>query len=172
MSRIYIPATMFLLLVFEGTVFQLLTPHSPDIFLVPRFLIVMIVLIGIHLGRYSGMTYGIIFGLIYDIVYSQLLGVYMFGFGFIGYIFALYHKRIQDSLLIQLLIIIVAITFFDSYQFGLYRLIGMTELPIEAFIYKRYIPTLILNTAFAILIYYPIKRLFVYVKKQMKLRER
>lgn len=96
----------------------------------------------------------------------------MFGFGFIGYMFALSFKRVQDSLLLQLLLINVAIVLFDSYQFGLYRFISLTDLTIEAFVYSRILPTLALNSAFAILIYFPIKRLLDYVLKQKSLRER
>lgn len=172
MSRIYIPSVMFLLLVFEGTIFQMFVPPTLDYVFVSRFLIVMLVLIGIHFGRYQGITYGIIFGCIYDIFYTQLLGVYMFGFGFIGYMFAWSLKRIRDSLLFQLLLINIAIALFDSFQFSINRFIHLTDMSFEAFIYERLIPTLVLNSAFAILIYYPVKRLFQYVEKQRSLRER
>lgn len=172
MSRIYIPAFIFILLVIEGTLFQLITPsHTINVTLVPRFLVVMIVLIGIHFGRYSSIVYGIIFGLLYDIVYTQLLGVYMFGFAFIGYVFVNSHKRIQDSLMVQLLIILSAVTFFEYYQFGLYRLIGITEMSAQLFLLERLVPSVVLNSAFAILVYYPAKRLFEYVKRQANLRE-
>lgn len=107
MSRFYIPTFIFLLLVIEGTWFQLITPshHDIDVTLVPRFLVVIIVYIGIYFGRHSSLVYGLVFGLIYDIVYTQLLGVYLFGFGFIGYAFAYSYKQIQDSLLFHLLIV-------------------------------------------------------------------
>ncbi|NEU29770.1 rod shape-determining protein MreD [bacterium LRH843] len=173
MSRVYIPAAVFILLVIEGTLFQLLTPpQNVDLILVPRFLVVMIVLIGIHFGRVSSVTYGLIFGLLYDVVYTQLLGVYMFGFAFIGYVFAYHHKRIQDSILIQLLITSFAVIFFDYYQFGLYRLIGITDMSAELFLSVRLFPSILLNSSFMIIIYYPVKTLFDYVKKQENLRDR
>src|SRR5690606_22191464 len=97
---------------------------------------------------------------------------YMFGFGFIGYMFAWSLKRIRDSLLFQLLLINIAIALFESFQFSINRFIHLTDMSFEAFIYERLIPTLVLNSAFAILIYYPVKRLFQYVEKQRSLRER
>lgn len=174
MSRIYIPAAVFILLVLEGTLFQILilSNHTIEMTLVPRFLVVMIILIGIHFGRQSSIVYGMIFGFFYDVVYTQLLGVYTFGIAFIGYVFVYYHKRIQDSLLIQLLIIVGAITFFEYYQFGLYRLIGITEMAAPLFVLERLVPSIVLNSVFAILIYYPTKKLFDYVKRQENLRER
>ncbi len=174
MSRIYIPAFVFILLVIEGTLFQLVTPsdYTVAVTLVPRFLVVMLVLIGIHFGRSSSIVYGITFGLFYDIVYTQLLGVYTFGFALIGYACAYSQKRIQDSFLIQLLIIVVAVMFFEYYQFGLYRLIGIADMSSQLFLMERFLPSIVLNSAFAILIYYPVKKLFEYVKRQANLRDR
>ncbi|MCM3715098.1 rod shape-determining protein MreD [Alkalihalobacillus oceani] len=172
MSRFYIPGLVFVLLIVEGTLFQLMTPTHTDSVLVPRFLIVMVVLIGLHFGRQSSLFYGLAFGFCYDIVYTQLLGVYAFGLAFIGYFFIFFSKRIQDSLLIQLMLVLSAILFFEYYQYGLYLLIGLTDLPASSFAIERLLPSLILNSAFAILIYYPARKLFEHVKKQANLRAR
>jgi rod shape-determining protein MreD len=173
-SRFYIPTLVFILLVIEGTIFQLVTPpqNEMDVTLVPRFVIVMIVFIGIHFGRFSSIVYGLAFGLIYDIVYTQLLGVYMFGFGFIGYACAYTYKQIQDSLFFHLLLMLAAVSFFEYYQFGLYKLIGITDLQANLFFYERFLPGIILNIAFAIIVYYPVKKLITHVSKQASLRER
>ncbi|WP_332689503.1 rod shape-determining protein MreD [Halalkalibacter lacteus] len=174
MSRFYIPTLVFLLLVIEGTLFQLVTPYQHDIgvTIVPRFIVVMLVLIGIHFGRYSSIIYGLVLGLVYDIVYTQLLGVYMFGFGFIGYAFAYTYKLVQDSLLLHLLFVALAVSIFEYYQFGLYRLIGITDLSAIHFFNERFLPGLVLNIAFATLVYIPVKKLFQYVGKQASLRQR
>ncbi|MDT8859525.1 rod shape-determining protein MreD [Alkalihalobacillus sp. MEB130] len=174
MSRFYIPAFIFLLLVIEGTLFQIITPshHDIDVTIVPRFLVVMVVFIGIHFGRNSSILYGIAFGLIYDIVYTQLLGVYMFGFGVIGYAFAYSYKQIQDSLLLHLVLVAAALSLFEYYQYGLYRLIGITDMGALMFFHERFWPSMLLNMVFAIIIYYPVKRLFSHVERQASLRER
>ncbi|WP_332629271.1 rod shape-determining protein MreD [Halalkalibacter flavus] len=174
MSRFYIPTFVFLLLVIEGTLFQIITPshHDMNVTLVPRFLVVMIVFIGIHFGRYSSIVYGLVFGLIYDIVYTQLLGVYMFGFGLIGYAFAYTYKQIQDSLFFHLLFATVAVSLFEYYQYGLYRLIGLADIGAVLFFHERFLPGLIVNVSFAIIIYFPAKKLFSYVQKQASLRDR
>ncbi|WP_227936716.1 rod shape-determining protein MreD [Alkalihalobacillus deserti] len=174
MSRFYIPTLVFSLLVIEGTIFQLVTlsNNEIDVTLVPRFVVVMMVFIGIHFGRFSSLVYGLAFGLMYDIVYTQLLGVYLFGFGFIGYAFAYTYKQIQDSLLFHLILMLAAVAFFEYYQFGLYKLIGITSLPANAFFYERFLPGLVLNFAFAVIIYYPVKKLISHVSSQASLRER
>jgi rod shape-determining protein MreD len=173
-SRFYIPTFILLLLVIEGTLFQLVTPyqHNIDVTIVPRFIVVMLVFIGIHFGRYSSIVYGLIFGLVYDIVYTQFLGVYMFGFGFVGYAFAYTYKLVQDSLLLHLLFVTLAVSIFEYYQYGLYRLIGITDLSAVLFFHERFLPGLVLNIAFAILVYFPVKKLFQFVEKQASLRQR
>lgn len=174
MSRFYIPTLVFVLLVIEGTIFQFMTPsqNEIDVTLVPRFVVILIVFIGIHFGRFSSMIYGLAFGLIYDIVYTQLLGVYLFGFGLIGYAFAYTYKQIQDSLFFHLILMLAAVAFFDYYQFGLYKLINITDLPANQFFYERFLPGFGLNFAFAVIIYYPVKALISHVMSQARLRAR
>ncbi len=158
----------------EGTIFQFLNPvmMNQDTLTVPRFLIVLLVFIGIHIGRSASIPYGLCFGLLYDVVYTPILGVYLFGFGIIGYMFALSHKRIQDSIVFQIFLALIAVFLFECYQYGLFQLIGITDMESSFFWQTRVIPTILLNGAFAILAYYPVKKLLSYVKLQASLRER
>ncbi len=81
MSRTYLPLLMLVFLIIEGTLYQwILAFYGIESLLVPRFLIVLLVFIGIYSGRASSIIYGLCFGILYDIVYTELLGVYMFGF--------------------------------------------------------------------------------------------
>lgn len=173
-SRIYIPGLVFFFFVMEGTLFQLLVPNDKGdlVEFVPRFLIVLVILVGIHFGRATSLLYGLVFGLMYDIVYTQLLGVYLFGLGLIGYFLVFPYKRVQDSLLAQLGLIVVAIVFFEYYQYGLFLLIGGTDLAPALFAQSRLLPSVVLNSVFAILLFYPFYRITEHVKKQASLRER
>ncbi|WP_100404989.1 rod shape-determining protein MreD [Bacillus solitudinis] len=174
MSRTYIALIMLLFLVIEGTLFQFVIPdnYNQELIFVPRFLIVILVLIGIHMGRYTSVIYGLIYGMFYDVIYTELLGVYVFGFGLIGYLFALTNKRVQDSILLQLLLIVTAVCLFECYQYGLFQIIGITDMAGELFFKQRLVPTAVLNGAFAILIYYPFKKIVNYVKLQANMRDR
>lgn len=174
MSRAYIPIVVFLFFVIEGTFVQLLFPHHHgwSYVFVPRFMIVFIILIGIHFARSLSLVYGLIIGLMYDVVYTQLLGVYLFGFATVGYFFVFPYKQIQDRFLLQLAIIIVALVFFEYYQYGLYLLIGLSDTPHHVFLQERLLTSVVLNAAFAILCYYPFLKLMNYVQKQEKMRTR
>ncbi|GAF64071.1 rod shape-determining protein MreD [Bacillus sp. TS-2] len=173
MSRAYLSLLLFVFFVIEGTIFQYIT-HSieNEYMVVARLVVVLLVFIGTFMGRSASIFYGISFGLLYDVVYSDLLGVYLFGFGLIGYLFSMPYKRIQDSLIYPILLSVGAVLFIEFYQYGLFLLIDYTSMPINQFLNERLWPTLVGNVCFAILFIYPAKRLITYVLQQSKLRER
>ncbi|KGA97606.1 cell shape-determining protein [Alkalihalobacillus alcalophilus ATCC 27647 = CGMCC 1.3604] len=173
MSRYYLSLLLFFVFIVEGTIFQFITQAIEGQFIVvARFIVVLLVFIGIYLGRSSSIFYGLIFGLLYDVVYTDLLGVYLFGFGLTCYLFSLSFKRVQDSLVLPLLLSVVAVCFIEFYQYGLFLLIDITEMPVSTFLEIRLWPTLIGNLCFAIIMYYPIKKLVAHIVQQSKLRER
>ncbi|WP_017726792.1 rod shape-determining protein MreD [Halalkalibacterium ligniniphilum] len=174
MSRFILPLILFGLLVLEGTLIQLFIPErfQADFIMVPRFIAVMLVFIGIFLGKSSALLYGIGFGLLYDVVYTNILGVYAFGFGLLGYSFALTYKWLQYSNVTQAGLAIFAVALLEYYQYGLFLIIGITEMEGMRFFQERLLPTLALNGAFAILTVYPMRRLLQYVKRMASLREK
>ncbi|WP_100373631.1 rod shape-determining protein MreD [Bacillus sp. FJAT-45037] len=174
MYRAYLPTLLLLTLVIEGSLYQYFLPErlGANYIIVPRFLLVSLVLIGIYLGRSTGLLYALCFGLIYDVVYTELLGVYMFGFAVVGYAFALSYKQIQDSILVPLILSLVAVALFEYYQYGLFRLISITDMGAQVFVLERLLPTIVLNIGWAILMLYPIKKLCVHIQHHSSLRER
>lgn len=121
MSRYYPAALLLFLLVIEGTIVPNAVANflQMDAVMVPRFLIVVIVFIGIFIGRKESLILGLIFGCIYDIVYTEFLGIYAFGLGFIGYLFAFSTKRIQDSVIVPIVLSCVAIIFLNTINIAL-----------------------------------------------------
>lgn len=174
MSRYYLAALLLFLLVFEGTIMPnaISSTFQLDVTMVPRFLVIVIVFAGIFIGRTQSFIHGLIFGFIYDIVYTEFLGIYAFGFAFIGYMFALTTKRIQDSIAVTLLLSCLAVVFFEYYQFSILQMLGVTEWSGMKFAEQRLLPTVILNGAFAILALYPIRRLMNHINHQANLRRR
>ncbi|MCM2675165.1 rod shape-determining protein MreD [Alkalicoccobacillus plakortidis] len=174
MSRYYVAALLLFLLVFEGTIVPNAVANflKLDVVMVPRFLIIVIVFVGIYIGRMQSLTLGLIFGFIYDVVYTEFLGIYAFGFAFIGYIFAFSTKRIQDSVLVPIVIACIAVVFFEYYQYGILQMLGVTDWSAGQFAKNRVLPTVIFNGAFAILTLFPIRRLIQHVNRQADLRQR
>ncbi|MDQ0208002.1 rod shape-determining protein MreD [Alkalicoccobacillus murimartini] len=174
MSRYYVAALLLFLLVIEGTIVPNAVANflQIDAIMVPRFLVVVIVFIGIYIGRSQSLIHGLIFGFVYDVVYTEFLGIYMFGFAFIGYIFAFSTKRIQDSVLVPIVLACLAVVFFEYYQYGILQMLGVTNMTGGHFANSRLLPTVLFNGAFAILALFPIRRLIYHVNQQTDLRQR
>ena len=174
MSRYYIAALLLFLLVVEGAIVPNAIANflQLDVTMVPRFLIVIIVFTGIYIGRTQSFIHGLIFGFIYDIVYTEFLGIYAFGLAFIGYAFAFSTKRIQDSLLVTVILACLAVVFFEYYQYSILQMLGVTDWSGMKFAEMRLWPTLIFNGAFAIIAILPVRRLMYHINRQTDLRRR
>ncbi len=167
MIRLVLPLFVFLLFVFEGTIFQIFAPERFGVTLsyIPRFTVVAIVFIAIFFGRTQGVFYGIIFGLLYDVVYTEMLGVYMFITGLIGYVFALSYKPFQRSFFLSVITTAVAVCVLEYFLYGLFLLLGLTSLTPESFAWNRLFPTVALNLLFATIIMLPIRKFSMYLQR-------
>ncbi|MBU8905038.1 rod shape-determining protein MreD [Desertibacillus haloalkaliphilus] len=167
MIRYLLPMIVFCLFIFEGTIFQVFSPsaYGSDLLLVPRFVVVMIVFIAIFNGRGYGLVYGMIFGIFYDVIYTNLLGIYTFALGLVGYSFALGFARVKRSYALIVILTLLAVVFVEYFVYGLYTLIGHIEVVHEVFLSTRLLPGVILNGVFAALIAYPLKKFLLYIKR-------
>ncbi|WP_078391821.1 rod shape-determining protein MreD [Shouchella patagoniensis] len=174
MSRAYLSFVLLILLVAEGTLlpYTLQNYTDPSQYIVPRFSLMAIVLIGLYSGKQAGLVYGLVFGLIYDIVYTNYLGIYMFGFACLGYVFAVPLKAVKESALWAVMLCIIGVFLFEYYQFGIFYALGVADLSGSLFFLDRLLPTLILNSAFAILTVLPFRKLVYHVNEQASFRDR
>jgi len=83
----WINLTIFLLFLFEGSIFQFINPsyHGSNVAIVPRFVLTAIILVSIFKDRKYAFALGIVFGLLYDVVYGDFIGLYTVGLAGIGY---------------------------------------------------------------------------------------
>ena len=79
---------LFIFFLIEGTIFQVFVPDAwgYSFTIVPRFVLVGIVFIGLYLGKNTGLLFGLIFGILYDIIYTNMIGVYTLSMGMVGFI--------------------------------------------------------------------------------------
>ncbi|SDH96184.1 rod shape-determining protein MreD [Alteribacillus persepolensis] len=174
MTRFLLPAVVFVLFVLEGTWFQIFVPamEERDYTLVPRFVLIAVVLISIFRGPGIGVLFGVTLGVLYDFVYTDLLGIYMFSLGFVAYISAFTYTAVRISYLWQMVIILSAIFIFEWMTYGLYYVIGYTDMLFEDFFLIRLVPSWILNGAAALLLLYPFQRLFRKLDEYEALQQR
>ncbi|WP_026671467.1 rod shape-determining protein MreD [Alkalihalobacterium bogoriense] len=174
MIRFILPALVFLFFILEGTVFQVFSPerYGASFVLIPRLVLISTVIIGAFRGRVSGVCYGLIFGLLYDIVYTEILGVYMFSMGLIGYICSLPYKLVQQSFFLLACIIMVAVSIQEYYLYGMYTMLGVAYISPDQFFYERFLPTFIFNIVISIIIIVPLQKLNRYVEEFEKQLEK
>ncbi|WP_444683958.1 rod shape-determining protein MreD [Alkalicoccus luteus] len=163
MTRFILPAALFFLLVFEGTVFQVFAPDNRGsaLELVPRFMFILIMLTGIIRGRSYSLFYGIIFGILYDIVYSPVLGIYTFGFGFFTYLFSISNSYVKRRPSVTALLVTAAVIGLEYYIYGMMLLLGITALPHEAIFTSRLLPSFIMNGLLAAILAVPVRAWFI-----------
>lgn len=161
--------TIFLLFVVEGTIVQVFSPDRWDIsiFMIPRFVVVLLIFAALFLGRRHGLLLGLIFGLLYDLVYGGVIGVYAFPMGLIGYFSGLSFKLFQQNIFVILFTVLVSLVAYEFMVYGILTLINFVQMDIYSFFFQKVIPTLILNIIFAILIAYPVRNILL----QMKLED-
>ncbi|WP_240374726.1 rod shape-determining protein MreD [Bacillus piscicola] len=174
MIRFVLPFILFILFLVEGTWFQIFVPFSTnqEIVLVPRFLLIAVVLIAIFRGPLTGVIIGAASGLLYDFVYTDLLGIYMFSFGFTAYLSSFTYRTVRVSYIWQLIIILGAILIFEWVTYGLYYMIGYTDILFEEFFRTRLVPSWLLNGGAALLFLYPFRKLFEKLEEYEELQQR
>lgn len=174
MIRFLLPVVMVVLFVLEGTWFQIFVSPSldHDIVLVPRFVLIAVVFISIFRGPGTGVLFGVVGGILYDFVYTDLLGIYMFSLGFTAYISSFTFTSVRISNLWQMVILIGAIFIFEWMTYGLYYVIGYTDILFEEFFMIRLLPSWILNGLAAMLLLYPFHKLFQKLVEHEALEQR
>ncbi|MDM5315707.1 rod shape-determining protein MreD [Fictibacillus sp. b24] len=170
MKKILLPFLIFLAFISESSLVQAFLPHenSMDWQLIPRFSMVMILFVAIYLNTTYGLLYGLAFGLLTDLLYTDIIGVYLFSMAATAYITSVFSRYLFGNLIVTLLLSIVGVSILEFFVYGLNSLIGISNQMIDVFLYKRLLPTLILNGLFAILIYYPFVKQLNQIKDTLK----
>ncbi len=160
MIRFLLPLLTYLLFISESTLMQVFTPQhvESDTLLIPRFVVVMVCFIGMFVSPVRGVVYGIAFGLLYDLIYTDLIGVHMFSMGLTAYLTTFIARYFHGNIFVTLFVLIIGLSAFEFLVYGLYSLINIANMMLETFVYQRYLPTLLLNSVFVVLVYYPLRK--------------
>ncbi len=170
MKKILLPFLIYLAFISESSLVQAFLPHenSMDWQLIPRFTMVMILFVAIYLNTTYGLLYGLAFGLLTDLLYTDIIGVYLFSMAATAYVTSVFSRYLFGNLIVTLLLSVVGVSILEFFVYGLNSLIGISNQMIDVFLYKRLLPTLILNGLFAILIYYPYVKQLNQIKDTLK----
>jgi rod shape-determining protein MreD len=126
---------------------------------VPHLALFGFVLFSYYFPKQPMQLYAVLFGLLFDSYYSGILGVYAVAFAVIVYFVKKMQRFLAENVFVLALLFIVAIVMVDSFVFGFYSLMDITQLDFSAFASERLGPTIVLNIVLFIVIYYPLFKL-------------
>ena len=125
---------------------------------VPRFLLVVLIMMGIYYFRNVTLIYAAIFGLLFDIYFTGVIGAYLFIFPIAVYAASKMMKVFQINILTSGLAILIIVALVETLIYALNILLFDVKITTTQFLYNRLIPTLILNLIFYLLIFFPLSR--------------
>lgn len=173
MVRYLLPFLVFFSFLIEGTWFQIfVNTSSGEVEWVPRFTLLLVIFTSIYRGPGAGIILGLFAGALYDLTYTDLLGLYIFSFGLVAYLCSYPFRGIKSSLVLQLSVVIGALVIFEWMTYGIYYVTDYTNVVFADFFVWRLMPSLLLNTAAAALLYLPLQKLFIYIEKSEKIWQR
>ncbi|MBP1995917.1 rod shape-determining protein MreD [Paenibacillus eucommiae] len=154
---------LFFVFILEGTIISWILPASwqtTHLFIAPHFTLVLIIFIGLFVHRHTALIYGLIFGLLHDFIYyGNMLGIYSFAMGLVGYLAGLVQRRQPNLVFYNLLIIGLGQLLFEFINYGLNRLFSIMETDLQFAFFYYMLPSVLLNLLFALLVYVPLRKL-------------
>ena len=153
----FIPVVLYVLLILDGFLINAFPGQfvSEEYILVPHLSLFGFVLFSYYFPKQPMQLYAVLFGLLFDSYYSGILGVYAVAFAVIVYFVKKMQRFLAENVFVLALLFIVAIVMVDSFVFGFYSLMDITQLDFSAFASERLGPTIVLNIVLFIVIYYP-----------------
>ncbi|WP_366247244.1 rod shape-determining protein MreD [Terribacillus aidingensis] len=158
MKKLYLPLIMLLIVCFEGVATAMLPEQfiGGDTWLIPHWSLLFLVLIAMLYdldNSYYSLLYALIFGLLKDIVYTDMLGVYMFTYGFSIYLILELRRVLHGNILVAAVLGMLSIVFADIIGYFIYHLIGITPLGFGTYLLHRLLPTLGANLIMLVILY-------------------
>ncbi|WP_188206287.1 rod shape-determining protein MreD [Alkalibacillus aidingensis] len=158
MKVFLLPLFMFLFLVLESVAVELIpqTWWLSNLYYIPHWTLILAALMVVFYDQehsYVGLLNGIVFAFIIDLAYTNVLGVYLLGYGIALYLIHVLKRFFHRNMLVMLLFIVIALVSADFIIYGLYLVIGQISLDLNDYLLSRLIPTVMINILFLLLIY-------------------
>lgn len=160
-----LPLVIYLLLMLDGFLLNVFAKQflNEDYTLVPHLVLLGFVLFSFYFPKQPMQLYAIAFGLLFDSYYTGILGVYIVAFSVVVYLIKSIQRHLSENVFVVVLLFILSIILVDSFVFGFYSVVGITQMDFSTFAAVRLGPTLVLNIAFFIVGYYPLVKLIAWM---------
>lgn len=107
-------------------------------------------------------------GAVVDVYFTGILGLDLFLFPLIVELTKILSRYFSPSFLTIILIYFIDIVVFVSLTYIAYLLVGITQMDLSDFLIYTLTPTLALNLVYFVVLYWPIRRLFVWALSKKK----
>ncbi|WP_040228948.1 rod shape-determining protein MreD [Bhargavaea cecembensis] len=161
MIRLAVPL-IAVVLFFVEPVFGLFSPIEIGgnyYYLVPRFLIMYLIFVGVYYSRQRAVIYGIIFGLLYDMFHIDIIGLYAFLYPVLCLLACWIIKHIHRHIAVVTIISLVLVAVLETALYLFFSLIGFISVGFDEFLSTRLLPTMIANSVFLIMLGWVFKML-------------
>ncbi|WP_341779631.1 rod shape-determining protein MreD [Levilactobacillus sp. HBUAS70063] len=166
--RFGFPIGLFLMLFLDGSISQVFSVHlfnTPSVMV--SHLVVLWLVCGVLFEETMPMPlakWAIAAGIVFDLYYTGIFGVYVFVFPLVVYVTRVIVKYISPNFLSGLLIYFIDITIVEALSFVASRVVHMTAMSGSAFLVNTLGPTLALNLAMFVVLYFPIRAVYNWLK--------
>lgn len=161
--RYIFPIGLFIAVFLDGTLTHVCSSWmiTPTSFAECRSVLLWIFM-AICFGEVEHMIPWVIFaGFIYDMYYTGILGIYILLLPLMVYITRWIVQFFEPSFVVLLLIYLIDITILTTMGYAMNLLTGLTSVSTTTFIGRTLGPTLAVNLALFVILYYPLKKLFL-----------
>lgn len=156
------------MLFIDGSVSQVFSSHlfQPTAIMVSHLVVLWLICAVLFEDRYEMpiARWAAVAGVIFDLYYTGIFGVYVFIFPLTVYVTRLMVKMISPNFLSGLLIYFIDITVVEALSYLASRMIHLTSMAGSDFLVTTLGPTLALNLALFVVLYFPIRWVYNWLK--------
>ncbi|QQD85579.1 MULTISPECIES: rod shape-determining protein MreD [Jeotgalicoccus] len=135
------------------TAFSPMMLFGVEVYFVPKFLFMYILLLTIYAGPKVSMFFALLFGVMLDVYIGSIYGIYSFGFiAFVIFMQTAFRVFYRDFVAMAFVVLLNSF-FFDLYQYLIYRILEFISMPFFDYIALRAIPSVLVNAIMFTIIY-------------------
>lgn len=169
--RICIPSVILLIaILLDGTITALFKSQLVQSYghMIPRLIMLVFLMLSFYMPKKQLIYFSLLFGFLYDMYYSGILGVYAAYLTIMVYGISKIREVFFPNVFIIGLVGIISFSVVETLIYMTYRVINVTNITILEFAAQRLGPTLLLNACFFTILYYPLKKLLLFVFEEEK----
>ncbi len=173
MKRLLLPFMLLIVLAVQGVAIEIAMSFSSmqHVYIIAHWVFVLLICIAMFFDTdhsYFAVGYGVLFGLLADVVYTDMLGIYMLGYGIALFIVQGIRKAFHANVYTTMLMLILGIIVADTFIHLIYTMVGIVDIPLWDYIWTRLLPTILANTIFLLLVYPFVHKRLSHLKDALK----